>query len=92
MFGVNVKKIKPLLDQNNFINIDYYKEQYYNIYNQDIERWPDQDFLKNIIYPIIKNDNLSHISYDNLRYSDNNILIAINNNHIGMVIEPTLKI
>ena len=92
MFGVNVKKFKELSIHHNFKNINYYKEQYYHIYSKDVERWPDQDFLKKIIYPIIKNDNLSYISHENTRYSENDILIPINDNFIGMVIEPTIKI
>jgi hypothetical protein len=91
-FGVNVKKFKELSIYNNFKNIDYYKEYYYNIYNKHIERWPDQDFLQKIIYPIIRNDNISHISYESLRYSNNDILISIDNNFIGRVIEPCIKI
>ena len=91
-FGVNVKKFKVLCINYDFKNINYYKEQYYNIYNKDIERWPDQDFLQKIIYPIIKYDNITHISYNNLRYSDNDILISINDNFIGKVIKPVIKI
>ena len=86
-FGVNVKKFKELSINHNFKNIDYYKDKYYNIYDKDMERWPDQCFLQNLIYPIIKNDNISHISYENLRYSENDILIPICDNFIGKVIE-----
>lgn len=91
-FGVNVKKFKELSFHHDFKNIDYYKEIYYNIYNKDVEKWPDQDFLQKIIYPIIKNDNISHISYESLRYSENDILIPICDNFIGSVIEPKIKI
>lgn len=87
-FGVNVKKFKELSIHHNFKNIDYYKEIYYNIYNKDVERWPDQDFLQKNIYPIIKNDNISHISYENLRFSENDILIPACDNFIGKIIEP----
>jgi hypothetical protein len=86
MFGINLKKFKELSTKNNFKNINYYKEQYYNIYNKNIERQPDQIFLSKVIYPIIKNDNISHISYETLRYSDNDILIPTDNNFIGRVI------
>ena len=86
-FGVNVKKFKELSINYNFKNIYYYKKYYYNIYNKDTERHPDQDFLQKIIYPIIKNDNISHISYECLRYSDNDILIQTSENFIGRPID-----
>jgi hypothetical protein len=92
MFGVNVKKFKELSTDYDFKSINYYKEQYYNIYNKDIERCPDQDFLQKIIYPIIKYNNITHISYENLKYSTNDILIPINDNFIGMIIYPIIKI
>lgn len=92
MFGVNLKKIKNLLINNNFKNINYYIEEYNNIYNKDVEKWPDQDFLQKFIYPIIKNDNISHISYENLRYSKNDILIPTDSNFIGCPIQPIIQI
>lgn len=91
-FGVNLKKFKELHINYDFKGINYYKEHYYNIYNKDIEKQPDQYFLQEIVYPIIKYDNITHISYESLRYSDNDILISVNENHIGMVIEPIIKI
>jgi hypothetical protein len=87
MFGVNVKKFKEISLHHNFKNIDFYKNNYYNVYEKNVEKWPDQDFLRTIIYPIIKNDNLSHISYDNLRYSERDIMISpCPNNFIGLPI------
>jgi hypothetical protein len=52
-FGVNVKKFIEILINHDFKNINFYKNNFYNIYDKNIERWSDQDFLKTIIYPII---------------------------------------
>lgn len=89
-FGINVKQFNKLYHIN---TIDYYKENLYLRFQNNIERWPDQIFLKEIIYPLIKDDNLTHISYDNLRFSNNDVLInPLPNNFIGMVVEPTTNI
>jgi hypothetical protein len=56
-----------------------------------MDKWPDQQFLMEIIYPIIINDNISHISYESLRHSNNDILInACPDNFIGKVIEVNI--
>jgi hypothetical protein len=73
MFGVKVKNFKKICT--NLKNIDFYKTQYYKVYSKNIEKQPDQIFLKKIIYPIIKNNNLTHISDESLRFSKNDILI-----------------
>ena len=91
-FGVNVKQFRDISVHHEFKKIDFYKDQYYHIYDKNIERWPDQDFLKKLIYPIIKNNNMTHISYDNLRFSSNDILIIPDINFIGSIKEPTIKI
>jgi hypothetical protein len=91
-FGVNVKKFMDISISYDFKNIDFYKNEFYNIYDKNVERWPDQYFLKEIIYPIIKENNLTHISYENVRYSENDILIPQSINFIGAVIEPIIKI
>lgn len=85
-FGVNIKKFKELIIDKDFKNIDFYKEHYYSIYDKNQEKWPDQQFLKEIIYPIIKDDNITHISYENIRYSPNDILIPTSDNFIGQPI------
>ena len=90
-FGVNIKKFKELTIDKDFKNIDFYKEYYYSIFDKNREKWPDQQFLKEIIYPIIKDNNITHISYENLRYSINDILIPINDNFIGKPIEPSVE-
>lgn len=88
-FGVNIKKFKNI--SNYFKNIDFYKENYYSRYDKNIDRWPDQQFLMEIIYPIIINDNMAHISYENLRHSNNDILInSCSDNFIGKVIEVNI--
>ena len=74
-FGINVKNFKQLSIDKNFKSIDSYIDDYYNIYDKDVEKWPDQDFLQKIVYPIIKDDNVSHIAYSNLRYSKDDIMI-----------------
>jgi len=58
-FGVNIKLFNNLIKD--FKGINYYKEKYYLIFNKNVDRQPDQTFLREIIYPIIKNDNLIHI-------------------------------
>jgi hypothetical protein len=86
-FGVNIKKFKNI--SNDFKNIDFYKENYYSRYDKNMDRWPDQQFLMEIIYPIIINDNITHISYESLRHSNNDILInPYPDNFIGKPIEP----
>lgn len=86
-FGVDVKRFKSLSFNYGFKNIDFYLSQYYNFFDKNTEKWPDQQFLKDIIYPIIKNDNLSHISYENVRYSNEDVLVLANpSDFVGMPI------
>lgn len=73
---MKVKKFKNI--SSNFKNINVYIKQYYKLYHKNITRDPDQIFLRKVIYPIIKNDNMSHISDPILRYSKNDILIPKN--------------
>jgi hypothetical protein len=80
-FGVNIKLFHNLIK--NFKGIDFYKEKYYLLYDKNIDKQPDQIFLQEIIYPIIKNDNLTHISLESLRFSENDILIPQSSNFIG---------
>lgn len=89
MFGVNVQKFKELIVNAGFKSIDFYKEHYYLIFDKNREKWPDQQFLKEVMYPIIKDDNITHISCENVRYSPKDILIPSNDNYIGQVISPT---
>ena len=92
-FGVDIKKFKNLINNKNFKSINEYLLMYYEIYDKDREKWPDQDFLCNHVYPIIKNHNITHISYESLRISPNDILIEPNpSNYIGLPITPNINI
>lgn len=76
-------KIKP---------IDEYLKFYYSKFQKNVERQPDQYFLKENIYPLIKNDNMSHISFEFLRYSKDDIKInKCENNFIGKDIDFTME-
>lgn len=88
-FGVNIQKFKELIVNKDLKSIDFYKEHYYCIFDKNREKWPDQQFLKEVIYPIIKDDNITHISCETVRYSQNDVLIPPNKNYVGQVITPT---
>ena len=62
-FGVDIKKFKNLINNKNFKSIDEYLVMYYSKYDKNIVRGPDQDFLATHIYPVIKDNNMTHISY-----------------------------
>ena len=91
---------KNLINNKNFKLIDEYIKTYYEIYDKDKEKYNDaqfngvdQVFLCTIIYPIIKDNNMTHISYESVRISPNDILIGPNpSNFIGMVITPTINV
>ena len=40
------------------------------------------------MYPIIENNNMLHVSYEDLRYLEGAILIPFDNNYIGAAVEP----
>jgi len=76
-------KIKP---------IDEYLKFYYSKFQKNVEKQPDQYFLKENIYPLIKNDNMSHISFEFLRYSKEDIKInKCEKNFIGKDIDFTME-
>jgi len=90
-FGVKIKIFREKYV--NYKNIDFYKNQYYGRYDKSVEKQPDQIFLKEIIYPFIKDDNLSHICDEILRFSENDILIPKVDNFVGdAILHPTYKI
>lgn len=88
MFGVKNK-----IFRNENIIINNFISKYYTKYKNNQERGPDQYFLNEYIYPIIKNNNMTHISYESLRKSPNDILIDPNpTDFIGMLISPSIDL
>lgn len=83
-WGVKIKEFNKIAKIN---KINEYIQEYYKYYPKDQERQPDQLFLREIIYPFIKNNNLTHISLEELRYSDKDIIIQRGVNYVGQVID-----
>jgi hypothetical protein len=79
-FGVKVKEFNK---KYNIKDIDEYILEYRNKYHKNIEKQPDQIFLKDNIWPLIKNDNYCHIALKELKYSDTDIITGMVPNFIG---------
>ena len=86
-------KVKQFQERYNIKKIDDYINIYYKRFKKKIKKNPDQYFLKENIYPLIKNDNMSHISLEYVRYSEKDIIInKCQENFIGKVIKVTMKL
>ena len=79
-FGVKVKEFNK---KYKIKNIDKYVNEYKNIYSEKLKRNVDQYFLRENIWPLVKNDNYCHIATENLRRSENDILTGMVHNFIG---------
>jgi len=90
-WGAKVKKFQELSKNHDLKPIDFYKKKFYELYPRDQERQPDQIFLKDYIFPIIKDSNLTHISFEELRYLDTDILIKWDSDFIGRDVDPKNK-
>ena len=89
-FGVKVKEFKKI---SNLEKIDNYILKFYKKFNKNIDRQPDQKFLKGYIWPLIKNNNMAHIALKGLAYHKDDIITEFcENNFIGKVIDPKIKI
>lgn len=83
MFGVKVKEFNS---KYKIKTIDEYISDYKNIYHKNYRNAPDQYFLRDKIWPLIKDDNYSHIALERLRHTKLDILTDYNDNFIGKVI------
>jgi hypothetical protein len=79
-FGV---KLKEFNKKYKIKNIDEYILEYRKLYHKHINRNTDQFFLKEKIWPLIKNDNYAHIALEKLRYTDKDIVIGMVYDFIG---------
>jgi hypothetical protein len=83
-------KVRQFQEKYKIKKIDEYLKNYYKRFAKDMKRQPDQYFLKENIYPHIINDNMSHISFEFLRYSKEDIMIdKCEDNFIGKDIDFT---
>jgi hypothetical protein len=71
LFGVKVKKFQQLSSKKNFKKIDFYIKHYY----KNHQKQSDQFFLRDIVWPIIKNNHMAHISNGGRRHTPNDIEI-----------------
>ena len=79
-FGVKVKQFNK---KYKIKTIDEYILEYRKIYSKKIQKQPDQIFLRDKIWTIIKNDNYCHIALEELRYSKTDIITGMVHNFIG---------
>lgn len=88
-FGVKVKEFNKISNLN---KIDYYKENFYKIFDKNRVKQPDQLFLREYVWPLIKNNNMAHIALEKLRYTKDDILTEFVPRFIGEPIHPKIKI
>lgn len=88
-FGIKVKEFNKI---SNLKKIDYYKENFYKRFNKNQDRQPDQIFLKEYIWPLIKDNHMAHIALENLRFTKEDILTEFVPSFIGEPIQPKIKI
>jgi hypothetical protein len=80
-FGVKVKEFNK---NYNIKNINEYILEYRKLYHKNIQKQPDQHFLRDKIWTLIKNDNYCHIALEQLRYCDTDIITSMVPHFIGM--------
>lgn len=79
-FGVNNK----LFHAEHNINVYDYIEKYYEN-TLDVDRGPDQLFLVQQVWGLIKDNHVAHISMQGLRYHENDILVEPVFDHVGRI-------
>ena len=84
-FGVKVKEFNKIY---NLKNIDYYKEIFYDRFSKNQDRDPDQIFLQEYVWPLIKNNNMAHIALEELRYTTEDIITERVQDFIGEAVQP----
>jgi hypothetical protein len=82
-FGIKSKLFQKHIKKK--FSIDSFIEKYAKEH-----KGPDQTFLCNEVYPLIKNNSIVHISYESLRMSYSDTLIEKSEDYVGKVIEPKL--
>ena len=83
-FGCKVKSFHNLIKESNnskFKSIREHLVQYND--RHKMNKQVDQIFLTEVIYPIIKDHMLAHISVPSVRYSDKDVLIKRHPNYVG---------
>ena len=70
----------------------WYSRVDHNFHNPNQDRQPDQIFLKEYIWPLIKNNHMAHIALEKLRYNKEDILTEFVPRFIGKPIQPKIKI
>jgi hypothetical protein len=88
-FGVKVKEFNKI---SNLKKIDHYKENFYKRFNKNQDRQPDQIFLKEYIWTLIKNNHMAHIALEELRFNKEDIITGFVPRFIGEPIKPSIKI
>jgi len=83
MFGIKIKEFNKIYDIQSIEN--YISIMIKWISTKKQSRWPriDQYFLKIVFWPMIKNNNISHISDESVRFTKNDIIVDKVSNFIG---------
>jgi len=84
MFGVKVKEFN---NKYNIKNINEYILEYRKLYNKHMLKQPDQYFLRDKIWPLIKNNNYAHIALERLRHAKTDIVTNYVRDFIGKDID-----
>jgi hypothetical protein len=84
MFGV---KVKDFNNKYKIKTINEYITDYKKKYHKNIDKFPDQYFLRDIIWPLIKDDNYSHIALERLRHTKTDIVTKYVHDFIGKDID-----
>ena len=84
MFGV---KVKDFNNKYKIKTIDEYITDYKKKYHKNIDKFPDQYFLRDVIWPLIKDDNYSHIALERLRHTKTDIVTKYVHDFIGKDID-----
>jgi len=89
-FGVKVKEFHKWAKKKGITlpPINSFVNQFHTFVDKNKDRGPDQDFLAASIFPIVHDNNITHISFENLRCSTNDILIPADDNYVGKIIQP----
>jgi len=89
MFGIKIKEFNKLYDIKTLESYILEMIHWITKIKKRPSRWPriDQYFLKNYFWPLIKFNNMSHISDECVRFTKNDIIVDKVNNFIGKKID-----
>lgn len=85
--GTFAVKVKLFNNKYKIKNMNEYILEYRTKFHRELEKQPDQHFLREKIWPLIEKDNMAHIAFEELRYTNDDIKTNFVPEFIGKDVE-----